>query len=337
MTLGAVSVSFLNECRLRSRRTSTLLNYQSVFNRHILAALGSRDVDTLQKKEVRAWCTDLLARGASVALVNRIICALKAAQFFAMTELEVLDRNILMRFKQYDRGLTSDDRPARRGSFTETEIQELLQAARPHERALIGLLCFTGMRPGEAYALRWQDVDLDAGAAVIQRTWDWRGKLFTSPKTSAGIRTVPLSGWVVEQLTDHHRRTGGGASELLFSTRTGQPLNPSNVRRDIWSKLVQRARVRNLDLYSLRHTFATLGRTAGESAFNVARTIGHSRSLLVDQVYAHSLQSGMASVAERVTARLGRATEATCDRRRSTRRYTFATQFLEIVTEKNCN
>jgi hypothetical protein len=31
--------------------------------------------------------------------------------------------------------------------------------------------------------------------------------------------------------------------------------------------------------------------------------MGHSRSLLVDQVYAHSMQSGMASVAENVTAR----------------------------------
>ncbi len=42
---------------------------------------------------------------------------------------------------------------------------------------------------------------------------------------------------------------------------------------------------------------------AGESAFNVAHAMGHSRSTLVDQVYAHSLQSGMASVAERVIAR----------------------------------
>jgi integrase len=52
-----------------------------------------------------------------------------------------------------------------------------------------------------------------------------------------------------------------------------------------WSnpKLVKSAGVRALDLYSLRHTFATLlGRTAGESAFNVARMMGHSRSLLVD-------------------------------------------------------
>ena len=89
----------------------------------------------------------------------------------------------------------------------------------------------------------------------------------------------------------------------MFANRTGKPMNPSNVRRDIWLPLKKRAAVRELDLYSLRHTFASLGRTAGESAFNVARMMGHARSTLVDQVYAHSMQSGMASVAESVTAR----------------------------------
>jgi hypothetical protein len=56
----------------------------------------------------------------------------------------------------------------------------------------------------------------------------------------------------------------------------------------------------------LRHTFASLGPVSGESAFNVARAMGHSRFLLVDLAYAHSLQLGMASVAERLTARVFR-------------------------------
>jgi integrase len=46
----------------------------------------------------------------------------------------------------------------------------------------------------------------------------------------------------------------------------------------------KRAGVRNLDLYSLRHAFASLGRTAGESVFNVARMMGHSKSALVHQM-----------------------------------------------------
>ena len=107
----------------------------------------------------------------------------------------------------------------------------------------------------------------------------------------------------MSELKAHQARTTGEGEALLFGTRTGRPVNPSNVRRDIWLKLIKRADVRALDLYSLRHTFATLGRVAGESAFNVAHAMGHSRSSLVDAVYAHSLQSGMASVAERVTSR----------------------------------
>jgi len=108
---------------------------------------------------------------------------------------------------------------------------------------------------------------------------------------------------VISELRAHQERTGAQDGELIFATAKGNPMNPSNVRRDIWTKLIKRAGVRPLDMYSLRHTFATFGRVAGESAFNVAHAMGHSRSTLVDQVYAHSLQSGMASVAERVTAR----------------------------------
>jgi integrase len=142
----------------------------------------------------------------------------------------------------------------------------------------------------------------DPGRAVT-RSWDHRSGTFVSPKTKAGNRTVPLSGWLIEALQAHQGLTARAGDELVFATETGRPMNPSNVRRDIWSKLVARAGVRALDMYSLRHTFASLGRTAGEAAFNVAAVMGHSRSQLVDQVYAHSLQSGMASVAERVTAR----------------------------------
>jgi integrase len=136
----------------------------------------------------------------------------------------------------------------------------------------------------------------------VTRTWDHRGQKFTESKTTAGNRVVALSGWVVAELDAHKARSDGLAEGLVFANRSGEPMNPSNVRRDVWLPLRKRAKVRELDLYSLRHTFASLGRTSGECAFNVSRAMGHSRSTLVDAVYAHSLQSGMASVAERVTA-----------------------------------
>jgi integrase len=240
-----------------------------------------------------------LKTGSSVELVNRTIRVLKAVLNFALDK-EMIERNPVTRFRLYEgRG----NRVVKRDAFEEGEIRALLACARPHERALVGLLCFTGLRPGEAFALRWQDVDLIAGTATVTRTWDHRGQTFTAPKTAAGNRMVALSGWVVSELTAHKARSDGIAEALVFANRNGKPMNPSNLRRDVWLPLRKRARVRELDLYSLRHTFASLGRTSGESAFNVSRAMGHSRSTLVDAVYAHSLQSGMASVAERVTAR----------------------------------
>jgi integrase len=225
---------------------------------------------------------------------------MKAILFFAL-ERELVERNVMQRFRPFGGGKT--ERRTSRGAFSEAEIQAIMLAARPHERALIGLLVFTGLRPGEAYALDWSAVDLEAGCLRVLRSWDHRGGKFVEPETAAGLRVVPLSGWLVSQLEEHKERTGGNG--LVFGTEKGAPMNPSNVRRDIWIPLKSRAGVPGLDLYSLRHTFASLGRTAGESAFNVARMMGHSRSTLVDQVYAHSMQSGMASAAaaESVTAR----------------------------------
>ncbi len=118
------------------------------------------------------------------------------------------------------------------------------------------------------------------------------------------LRTAPLAGWLVEELRTNLERIGAKGEQLLFATREGTAYHPSNVCRALWRPLVKRAQVRKLDMYSLRHTFASLARSSGEAAFNVARAMGHSRSTLVDAVYAHSLASGMAGVAERVAGRV---------------------------------
>ena len=295
-TFAEVAAMFLKEREARARRTSTLACYRTVLDCHLLPEFGPREVGSIRRADIAEHFDAMREKGATVATINRTVRTMKAVLFFAL-ERELVERNVMQRFRPYEGGKSGRQRDA----FTESEVQAILAAARPHERALIGLLCFTGLRPGEAYALDWSDVDLEAGCARIVRSWDHRGRKFVEPKTKAGSRVVPLSGWLVAELTAHKERSG--SSGLVFANRAGQPMNPSNVRRDIWLPLKKRAAVRELDLYSLRHTFASLGRTAGESAFNVARMMGHARSTLVDQVYAHSMQTGMAAVAESVTAR----------------------------------
>src|SRR6267378_6320115 len=102
LTLQQVADAFMRECRARNRRTSTLQNYKSVLDRHLLLAFGPREVGTLRKSDVRTWLAEKLEAGASTELVNRIIRVLKAVLFFAVVDLEVLDRNIMLRFRSFE-------------------------------------------------------------------------------------------------------------------------------------------------------------------------------------------------------------------------------------------
>lgn len=292
---------WLAELEARARRTSTVTDYVSSLSLYILPKFGPRELSAVRKADLREHFNALRADGKSTATVNKAIRAFKALLNFAL-DSEWVDRNPLARFRPFEK--VKGERRVKRGAFTEAEVRAILEAAKPRDRALIGLLCFTGMRPGEVYALDWHSVDLAAGRLEVRRSWDHRGGRFVDPKTKAGARLVPLSPWVVGELRAHRASTEVAPDALVFATRQGTPLNPSNVRRDIWLPLKARAKVRDLDLYSLRHTFVTYARAGGADSFNVARAIGHAKSSIVDSVYGnHTLDSGVAPLSASVTAR----------------------------------
>jgi integrase len=310
-TFAEVAGMFMKECAARNRRTSTIVCYQTVLDCHLMpkredgthAGFGPREVGTIRRSDIAEFFDDMRAKGKPAATINRTLRTMKAILFFAL-ERELVERNVMQRFRPYQRTATDTGRQVSRDAYSEAEVRALFSAARDHERPFLGLLVLAGLRPGEVYALRACDLDLDAGSVRVARSWDHRGRVFVEPKTKAGNRTAPLAGWLVDELRAHVERIGAKGEALLFATANGNPFNPSNVRRDIWQKVIARAGVPKRDLYSLRHSFATLARASGEGAFNVSRAMGHSRSTLVDAVYAHSLASGLAGVAEGVSGRV---------------------------------
>src|SRR6516165_568028 len=84
LTIAQIAESFLKECKARSRRSSTLANYESVLNGHILPKFGTWEAGTVRKSDVRAWLGELLEDGKSVELVNRIIRVFKTVLFHAV-------------------------------------------------------------------------------------------------------------------------------------------------------------------------------------------------------------------------------------------------------------
>lgn len=123
-----------------------------------------------------------------------------------------------------------------------TTVLRSAESSRYHP-ALV-LIAATGMRKGEALALSWDQVDLDAGALRVAATISRIGRrlVITEPKTTRSRRTVPLNAAVVAMLRKH--KAGQSAerlraasqwqnSGLVFTTELGGPVDPRNLLRVI--------------------------------------------------------------------------------------------------------
>jgi integrase len=308
-TFEAVADLFLDDRRANNRRKSTLEEYQTELKMRLmprpsesLPPLGPRDIRNIKRADLKAHINALRNSGCTVSQVNKSIKAAKAIFTYAF-DLEYVTSNVMHRFPKLPR--VDGERTANRGVFTEGELQAIFASATAFELALFGTLSISGPRPGEVYALDWSAVYLDAESPYfrIERTWCSKGFRFYPPKTQAGRRTVPISRWLASILREHRDNSNGIG--LVFPSSAGTPLNKANVRKRVWMPLLKRAGISYRDMYSLRWTFVSLARASGEAAFNVSRVIGHARSTIVDTIYAHTVDSGVAGVSQSVEERVG--------------------------------
>jgi integrase len=256
----------------------------------------------MRSRKRRPWVSTIAVPIVPVSQVNKSIKAAKAIFTYAF-DLEYVTSNVMQRYPKLQR--VEGETKANRGVFTEAELQAIFGTTTAFELALFGTLSMTGPRPGEIYALDWSAVYLDVVKPYfrIERTWCSKGFRFYAPKTEAGRRTVPISAWLASVLREHRARSGGVG--LVFPSTAGTALNKANVRKRMWMPLLKRAQVPYRDMYSLRWTFVSLARASGEATFNVSRVIGHARSTIVDTIYAHTVDSALAGVSERVAERVG--------------------------------
>ena len=206
----------------------------------------------------------------------------------------------------------------RKGSvLTGDQVAGLLETAKADPLyALWCVLLTTGLRPGEALALRW--ADLRDGALTVQRTLvrDARGGyviLEGEAKTAESIRTVTLPPTAIQALERHKRSQASDMmaagpryqrTDLIFATKIGTPFDHGSVRGR-WKRLLKRAGLPAIRLYDTRHTHATTLLTRGVNLAWVSERLGHTDVRITKEVYAHALpeaHSQMADVMEQVLA-----------------------------------
>src|SRR5215472_1850057 len=113
-------------------------------------------------------------------------------------------------------------------SFTAAEIETIISKAEGQDRLLYALLAGSGLRIGEAFALRVEDV---SNTVLRVRASAWEGELCDWTKTEAGMREVDLHSSLAETLRGH---IGSRTTGLVFPSERGTPLRKSNrLRRSL--------------------------------------------------------------------------------------------------------
>lgn len=176
------------------------------------------------------------------------------------------------------------------------------------------LIALRGLRRGEAAGLRWADVDLDAGVAMIEQQRIANGRAVTvgPPKTAASRRLVALDRHTIRLLREHRRRqraeqraAGQAAwqdSGYVFVTEGGAPLHPDFLTRR-FHHLVGESGLPPVRLHGLRHGAASLAHCAGVDLKTVQAQLGHSSIVLTADTYTSVLTDLLAYAAE-ATAKL---------------------------------
>jgi integrase len=264
------------------RSSSSYQNRESVIRNHISPALGHIRLGKLTPILVQTFYNDLSKNYAPNTVLG-ISSTLSAALRMAV-EWELLHRNPAQGAR------TVAARKTEPTIWTPEQVRSFLAAETdPHWHCLWAVLLETGMRRGELLALRWDDIDFDAGTVRVERTITKAGKgkgsTIGPTKTARGVRNVALSAACLALLRDSspppEATIIGVEPKRIFPVSVNQ-LYDRFVR--LTASVPGLPRIRPHDA---RHSNVVAALEAGIPLIVISERLGHASIRITGDVYAH--------------------------------------------------
>ena len=263
-------------------RELTWRDYEEKARRYLLPRLGPVSVRSLTPARISGYYATLREEGLSPRSVWYVHEILMQVLDHAVTlELIAVNPARQVRPERYRR--------TEHGHLNPSQLSRFLAAADADElAALWHLLASAGLRPSEALALRWEEIDLELGLVNVQHTLRdlGAGKWERLPLPHAGQRRrVALTRSTLEAVRQHWRRyVLARRSETItpdrlafvFCEPDGAPLIWKRVTRRHFPSLLLRAGLPSVPPYSLRHSCVTLLLSTGMDLQSVSRHLGYT-------------------------------------------------------------
>jgi integrase len=287
-TLGSVLDQFLAEHVRPKLKASTALEYERAARLYIRPALGQCPIGAVQRQDIARMHHELASKPYQA---NRTLALL--SKLFNWAEKHGLRPDGSNPCRHVEKF-----RERRRERFlSQAELGRLGDALRdaewenscsPWVAAAIRLLALTGMRRNEVLTLQWEHVDEERGCLVLPDSKTGRRMVYLNVPAGAVLQAIPRL---------------EGNPFVICGERPGQHL--VNLEKP-WRRIRKAAQLDDARLHDLRHSFASVAASGGQSLVIIGKMLGHSQPATTAR-YAHLADDPVRAASHEVGRRIATA------------------------------
>jgi len=218
-------IALLPARKRRPVKPATISGWRDALNAWLLPHLGDKLLADVSNSAVRELVEKMSEAGLSPKTIVNYVQVVKLVVASAVNEEgeQIYPRKWNHDFIQLP-VIRRDQQ--RRPTVTETDLKEILLTVKKRKHGMLfALLGGTGLRIGEALALRSTDFGPDCRVLHVRRSV-WRGQE-QQPKTANALRVVDIPEVLAKELRNYVK----GIRGYLFATAQGEPLQQRNVLR----------------------------------------------------------------------------------------------------------
>ena len=289
---GNKNIGWLDKYAKLALKSSTWTVYENLLKVHIIPEMGNLKLDEITPKLVGELIVKKFGQGLRSQTVKNLKNCLGSALRYAVSPDQYIASNPA-------RGILvpkpEDEEPAREPDPLSWEDRKLVEETfRKHSPKFYPLIITgfrTGLRIGELFGPQWQDLDFVHRIITVRKNIV-NGKI-TTPKSRSGKRDVRMTSQLADELkrllkTRKEEKLERGWSEVpkwLFCNDKGSFLEYNNFLNRVWNPVFAKTGLRRRTPHDMRHTYATLRLSNGDSLAEVSKEMGHGSSEITYRTY----------------------------------------------------
>jgi integrase len=292
ITVAQYLKEWLNLCEHRLSPT-TFEGYENIIKNHINPTLGNKQLQKLSAFDVeKYYILKLKTLSAKTVLQHHRILhrAFGQAVIKGLIQKNPCDYIEAPKPKKYHaKVLKPEEIPVFINAFKNTIFEVPVHLA-------LGL----GLRRGEIFGLRWQDIDFDEGVINIHQTLvrTTRKLHFKEPKSETSIRSLSIPVNLLALLKAYKKKQNkikmqnrdsyNEEYDLVMCNEIGEPINPDSFTKR-FQEFIENNNLPKIRFHDLRHTNATLMLKGKIQPKIASKRLGHSTVAITNDLYSHVL------------------------------------------------